>query len=167
MAPERAPVDLNAEAFFGDIVSTLAGTLEDVIGLEDSSAFVSVVGETLGLRIGALYSAELQGLPREPELIGRLLVDLKHRIGGAFELESVSDDQIVFVNSRCPFASRVIGRSSLCMMTTNVFGRITAEARGYARVQLTQTIASGAAGCRVVVNLDRSSGTRHGQEFYS
>ncbi len=44
-----------------------------------------------------------------------------------------------------------LGRPSLCMMTSNVFGVIAAENLGYAKVALTETIALGAPGCRAVV----------------
>ena len=40
------------------------------------------------------------------------------------------------------------------MMTSNVFGNITAENLGYARVDLEETIADGAPGCRVVIHLN-------------
>lgn len=38
------------------------------------------------------------------------------------------------------------------MMTSNVFGSITAQNLGYAKVVLGETIAMGAAGCSVVVH---------------
>jgi hypothetical protein len=47
----------------------------------------------------------------------------------------------------------VVGRPSLCMMTSNVFGVLAAESAGYAKVVLEQTIAQGDPGCRVVVYL--------------
>ena len=46
-----------------------------------------------------------------------------------------------------------MGRPSLCMMTSNVFGSIAARNLGYARVELQETIAEGAPGCRVTVHL--------------
>ncbi|SDU15823.1 diguanylate cyclase [Stappia sp. ES.058] len=57
-------------------------------------------------------------------------------------VESIDGDEIVLVNSRCPFAEQVKGRPSLCMMTTNVFGRIVATANGYAHVEIVEAIAT-------------------------
>lgn len=166
VTPEHATIELNPKDFFADIVGSLAGTLQDVIGAEEAAAFISVVGDSLGLEIGALYAAELDGLPQEPDLIGRILVDLKRRIGGSFRIESISDGEIVLRNGHCPFGGRVVGRGSLCMMTTNVFGRIAAEATGYARVHVTESIARGNSGCRVVVSLKRGQDDA-GTVFYS
>jgi hypothetical protein len=39
-------------------------------------------------------------------------------------------------------------------MTSNVFGKITADNLGYACIELEQTIAAGDTGCKVVVHLD-------------
>ncbi|SNR26178.1 methanogen output domain 1-containing protein [Puniceibacterium sediminis] len=153
--PETAFIDLSVGGFFGDIVGTLAGTLEEVFGLDDSSAFISVAGDAIALRLKALYESELGELPKDAEVIGRVLVDVMRRVGGDFRIESVEKDRIVFVNRRCPFGSRVEGRPSLCMITTNLFGRIAAETNGYAGVQVEQAIARGAPKCRVVVALER------------
>src|SRR5690606_21333680 len=56
-------------------------------------------------------------------------------------------------NNACPFGSFVEGRPSLCMMTSNVFGSITAENLGYARVEIQEAVALCHPGCRVVVHL--------------
>jgi predicted ArsR family transcriptional regulator len=147
-------VDLNAEGFFGDIVALLAGNLQETFGLEDTAAFVAAVGGSLGSEISRKY-AEGRPLDRSERaaVIAAVCVDLKSRLGGAFEVESVDEDRIVFVNSRCPFAERVLGRPSLCMMTTNVFGRVAADRAGYASVQVEEAIALGDPACRVVVRL--------------
>jgi hypothetical protein len=42
------------------------------------------------------------------------------------------------------------------MLTSNIFGVMTANAVGYAAVDLEQTIARGAAACRVVLHLKRT-----------
>lgn len=153
--PETAFIDLSAGTFFSEVIGSLAGTLQEVVGLEDSSAFISVAGDTMGLRLKALYEAELGDLPDDAEVIARVLVDAMRRVGGDFRVESVEQDRIVFVNRRCPFGARVQGRPSLCMITTNIFGRIAAETNGYAGVQLEQAIACGDSKCRVVVSLER------------
>lgn len=57
----------------------------------------------------------------------------------------------------------------MCMMTSNVFGTIAAENLGYAKVSLEQTIAQGAAGCRVVVYLkpQPAADQAEGREYFS
>ena len=68
------------------------------------------------------------------EQISAALVDLKQRIKGNFSIVSEDDDKIVLQTTSCPFEDKVVGRPSLCMMTSNVFGTITAENLGYAIV---------------------------------
>ena len=82
-----------------------------------------------------------------------VLVDLKRRIQGDFFVIEETEDRIVLGNRACPFAEMVVGRPSLCMMTSNVFGHIAAQNLGYAAVDLQRTIARGDPGCRVVVHL--------------
>ncbi|WP_242067353.1 methanogen output domain 1-containing protein, partial [Leptolyngbya sp. FACHB-711] len=62
-------------------------------------------------------------------------------------------EKIVLGNRACPFAEKVIDRPAMCMMTSNVFGSIAADNLGYAKVELQETIATGAPGCQVVVYL--------------
>jgi predicted ArsR family transcriptional regulator len=82
-----------------------------------------------------------------------VLVDLKRRIEGDFFVIEENDDKIVLGNRQCPFAEKVVGRPSMCMMTSNVFGHIAADNLGYSKVALRETIADGASECRVIVYL--------------
>jgi hypothetical protein len=91
------------------------------------------------------------------EQVRDVLVDLKRRIQGDFYVIEESDDKIVLGNRRCPFGDKVLDRPALCMMTSNVFGSITAENLGYAKVSLEQTIARHDVECRVVVYLKSTS----------
>ena len=97
-----------------------------------------------------------------------VLVDLKRRIHGEFYIIEEDEEKIVLGNKRCPFGDKVIGRPSMCMMTSNVFGVITAQNLGYSRVELDKTIANGDPECRVVVYLKASpEGTNvAGREYY-
>lgn len=158
-------VELDDVSFFQGMIGTLAGTLEEVVGLEDASSFVGVVGGKIGDDLASQYVSDLKGRPPGAEVIGAILVDLKARIGGTFRVESASDEEIVLVNTRCPFAEQVKGRPSLCMMTTNVFGRIVATANGYAHVEIEEAIATGHPGCRVRVNLSPQENV-NGYEFF-
>lgn len=100
--------------------------------------------------------------------MAEVLVDLKRRIQGDFYIIEASDEKIVLGNRTCPFAEKVIGRPALCMMTSNVFGSITADNLGYSKVVIEQAIALGDGECRVVVYLTRApeAEAAHGREYY-
>ena len=71
-------------------------------------------------------------------------------------------------NRKCPFGSKVIDRPSLCMMTSNVFGTITADNNGYAKVILGKTIAQGDIGCHVTIYFNSTEEAKKldGKEYY-
>ncbi|HWQ56592.1 MAG TPA: methanogen output domain 1-containing protein [Bryobacteraceae bacterium] len=153
--PERkaaaTDISLERDVFLRTLIRELSGTLEDVIGLEEASGFISVVGQRIGDRLNHDYRRAL-ALPRlDRQQVADVLVDLKRRIQGDFYVIEEDEQKIVLGNRACPFAEKVIGRRSMCMMTSNVFGAITAENLGYARVELQKTIAEGAPECLVVV----------------
>ncbi|MFU8816237.1 MAG: methanogen output domain 1-containing protein [Pseudomonadales bacterium] len=147
------PISLERDVFLRNLIRELSGTLEDVVGVEESSGFISVVGQRVGETINDEYRAALHRSELTASQVAQVLVDLKRRIKGDFYLIEQDGDQIVLGNRACPFGDKVEGRTSLCMMTSNVFGVIAAENLGYCKVVLEETIAAGAAGCRVVVHL--------------
>lgn len=165
--PESLEIPLERDVFMRQLIRELSGTLQDVVGLDEASGFISVVGQRIGDQINRDYKAalEVEGLSR-PQ-VAAVLVDLKRRIQGDFFVLEENDDQIVFGNRACPFGEKVIGRPSMCMMTSNVFGVIAAENLGYARVVLEETIATGSPGCRVVVKLKPDSAQPStGREYF-
>lgn len=135
----------------------LAGTLQEVIGLEEAAGYIAVVGQRMGDEIDAAYRRALALPTLSRAEVAAVLVDLKRRIDGDFALVEESDDKIVLENRRCPFGELVVGRPALCMMTSNVFGAVTAQNLGYAKVDIERAIARGDAGCRVVVYLRPSA----------
>jgi predicted ArsR family transcriptional regulator len=147
------PIPLERDVFLRTLIRELAGTLQDVVGLEEASGFISVVGQRIGDQINEGYRSALAVPSLTREQVADVLVDLKRRIQGDFFVISQDDEKIVLGNRACPFAEKVIGRPAMCMMTSNVFGLIAAENLGYAKVALEETIARGAPGCRVVVFL--------------
>jgi predicted ArsR family transcriptional regulator len=147
------PVPLERDVFLRTLIRELAGTLQEVVGLEEASGFVSVVGQKVGEQINATYKAALAVPELSRDQVAAVLVDLKRRIQGDFFILEEDEEKIVFGNRACPFAEKVIGRPAMCMMTSNVFGGIAAENLGYAKVVLEETIAEGDPGCRVVVHL--------------
>jgi Methanogen output domain 1 len=146
-------VPLNRDIFTRTLIRELAGTLEEVVGLKEAAGFVSVVGQNIGNQMNADYKAAFGVNILSREQVRDVLVDLKRRIQGDFFVIEEDEGKIVLGNRVCPFEDKVLGRRSMCMMTSNVFGSIAAENLGYAKVELQQTIASGDGGCRVVVYL--------------
>lgn len=149
----QAAVPLDRDRFMRSLIRELAGTLEDVIGVEETSGYFSVVGSTIGTAIDNDYRAALQLTRLDRAQVAAVLVDLKRRIEGDFYLISEDDQKLVLGNRACPFGDRVLGRESMCMMTSNVFGSIAANNLGYAKVALEETIARGDGGCRIVIYL--------------
>ncbi len=146
-------IPLERDVFLRTLIRELSGTLQDVVGLEEASGFISVVGQRIGEQINSDYKAALQVSHLTRPQVAEVLVDLKQRIKGDFYVIEENDDVLILGNRACPFAEKVIGRPSMCMMTSNVFGVIAAENLGYARVVLEETIATGSPGCRVAVYL--------------
>lgn len=158
------PISLDADRFHRKLIGELAGTLEDAIGPTHARGYVNLVGARVGRQLDQAYRTAWATPRLDHEQVGQALVDLKRRIGGTFELEHQDDGRFVFRNGRCPFGDEVIGRPSLCMMTSNVFGAIAARNLGYARVELQKTIANGDGHCRVVVHR-RPDDAGAGQEY--
>ncbi len=144
---------LERDVFTRMLIRELSGTLQDVVGLEEASGFVSVVGQKMGDHINHEYKRALRVDKLTRPQVRDVLVDLKRRIQGDFYVIEESDDKIVLGNRRCPFGDKVLDRPALCMMTSNVFGSIAADNLGYSKVVLEKTIAQHDAGCRVVVYL--------------
>lgn len=151
---EGGDVLADRDVFLRTLLRELTGTLQDVIGLEEASGFVSVVGRRMGDAIDQRYRRHLKAPKLSREQVSEVLVDLKARIEGDFRVISEDEHRIVLGNRRCPFGDAVKDRPALCMMTSNVFGTIVAENLGYARVQLEETIARGHGGCRIVIDLE-------------
>ncbi len=147
-------VPLDADIFMRTLVRELANVLRDIVGVDQASGFISVAGQTMGRRIDEQYRAALRVPSLSREQVAAVLVDLKRRIGGDFELVEQDDRRIVLGARRCPFGDQVVGQRIMCMMTSNVFGTLAAENLGYAKVQLRETLAQRMPGCRVVIHLE-------------
>lgn len=162
-------IPLQRDGFLINLIRELSGLLEEMVGLEQTSGFISVVGQNIGTQLNQLYRKELDLATLNREQVAMVLSDLKNRIQGEFAIEQQDDSKIVFVAKKCPFAEKVKGRPSLCMMTSNVFGVIAADNLGYAKVELAKTIAKGDPACRVVVYLNSDSKqaqSANGREYY-
>jgi len=161
-------VALERDGFLRSLVRHLAGALEGVVGLEEASGYISVVGQQIGDEINQQYRSALGVSQLSAAQVSAVLVDLKRRIKGDFYIIEETDEKIVLGNRVCPFAEKVLGRPSMCMMTSNVFGVIAAENLGYAKIELKETIARGDAGCRVVVYLKpgAEAESAQGREYF-
>lgn len=161
-------IPLERDIFLRSLIRELAGTLQDVVGLEEASGFISVVGQNMGNQFNEAYRHALGVSNLTREQVADVLVDLKRRILGDFYIIEENDEKLVLGNRACPFAEKVLARPAMCMMTTNVFGSIAAENLGYAKVELQETIAMGAAECKVVVYLKPTLETEKvkGREFF-
>jgi len=171
--PQDIPVQnlnipLERDVFLRSLIRELSGLLEDMIGLDDASGFISVVGQRIGSEIDGYYKKELQVSKLTKNQICDVLQDLKTRIQGDFYIIESDENKVVMGNNVCPFGDKVKDRSSLCMMTSNVFGTIAADNNGYAKVSLDKTIAQGDAGCQVTVyfNTSDEANMADGREYY-
>ena len=52
-------IPLERDVFLRTLLRELAGTLSDVVGLDEASGFVSVVGQRMGQQINAMYRESL------------------------------------------------------------------------------------------------------------
>jgi predicted ArsR family transcriptional regulator len=148
-----AEIGLERDVFLRAVLRELSGTLESVVGLAEASGYISVVGGAIGEEIDRDYRRALAVERLSRAQVRDVLVDLKRRIRGDFYIVEEREDRIVLGNRACPFGDYVLGRPSLCMMTSNVFGTIAAQNLGYARVEVRQAIARGHPGCTIVVHL--------------
>jgi len=161
-------IPLERDGFMRELLRQLSGTLQDVVGVEEAAGFVSIVGQSMGDAINQDYCQALNVSRLNREQVAAVLADFKQRIQGGFKVVSQEADKIVLESQSCPFAEKVIGRPCLCMMTSNVFGTITAENLGYAKVSLAQTIANGDKACHVIVYLSHTDEAEaaSGIEYY-
>src|ERR1700722_19386113 len=90
------PIVLERDVFLRTLIRELAGTLQEVVGLEEASGFVSVVGQKVGEQINESYKAALNVSQLNREQVAAVLVDLKRRIQGDFFIVEENDEKIVF-----------------------------------------------------------------------
>jgi Methanogen output domain 1 len=127
---------LERDIFLRVLIRELSGTLQDIVGLEEASGFISIVGGRMGREINQNYKSALAVSNLSRLQVADVLVDLKRRIQGDFYVIEQNDEKIVFGNRICPFGEKVLDRPAMCMMTSNVFGTIAADNLGYAKVEL-------------------------------
>src|SRR4051812_39702384 len=98
----EADIPLERDLFLRTLVRELAGTLQDVVGMEEAAGFISVVGQRVGDQINESYRQALE-LPRlSRRQVADVLVDLKRRIQGDFYIIEEDAEKIVLGNRVCP-----------------------------------------------------------------
>ena len=137
---EGGEIGLDRDVFLRRLLHELAGTLQNVVGLDEASGYISVVGAAMGEHIEGEYRRALAVDRLSREQVATVLVDLQRRIQGDFFVIEETEDRIVLGNRACPFGEFVLGRPSLCMMTSNVFGSIAARLPGQGRQGPERTI---------------------------
>ncbi|WP_199611610.1 methanogen output domain 1-containing protein [Flocculibacter collagenilyticus] len=160
---------LERDLFLRTLVRELSGTLEDIIGYEEAAGYISIVGQRVGEWINTEYKQALNIKALNASQVAEVCIDLKKRIQGDFYIIEHNNDKIVFGNRACPFGDKVVGRSSMCMMTSNVFGSIAADNLGYGKVALEKTIAKNDKECRVVLYLNQTDESEQstGREYFN
>lgn len=165
---QNLELPLERDVFLRTLLRELSGALQDIVGEDEASGFISIVGQQIGEQINEQYKSALQVDGLDNSQVAEVLVDLKRRIQGNFSIVEQDEEKIVLTNTQCPFAEKVVGRPSLCMMTSNVFGVIAAENLGYSKVVIEEAIARGDQGCRIVVHLKPSQAAQavEGREYF-
>lgn len=171
---QSLPIDLQQSEFLCTLATEAASLIEHTADLKQAEGFITTVGLRIGKTITKKYSGHAPGSGADLEALTPVLIDLKRRIHGDFYVIDIAQIHILLGNTRCPFAEGVTGRTSLCMMTTNVFGRIAAGASGYARGSVMETIAAGAEHCRVLIDISMDTSSEfttevplHSGEFFA
>lgn len=161
-------IALDRDSFMRALIRELADVLCDVVGVQQASAFISVVGQNMGRSLDQQYRQALNVPELNREQVAAVLADLKQRIRGRFRVIECSERHIVLASDTCPFEEKVTGQKAMCMMTSNVFGSIAADNLGYAKVELRETIAEGAPACVVAVHLQLDAATDRidGREYF-
>lgn len=147
-------VTRNRELFLGKIIGTLADTLEELVGPEEVQSFLTQVGTVLGRKLNDEYREQFNAKKLSARQTAAALIDLKTKIGGNFEVAEFTGNNFTIKNSSCPFGENINGRPSMCQIECSIFGRIVADNLGYARITIEDSIANGAPGCTVVIELD-------------
>src|SRR5207237_8951239 len=92
-AVQSLDLPLERDVFLRTLVRELTGALQDVVGLDEATGFVSVVGQRIGEQLNDTYKAALAVPQLSREQVAAVLVDLKRRIQGDFEIVEQDDEK--------------------------------------------------------------------------
>jgi len=94
---DQLPVELDRDLFLRTLIRELSGTLEDVVGLDEASGFVSAVGQRIGDHINLSYRSALGVDQLSKQQVADVLVDLKRRIQGDFYILEHTDEKNIYL----------------------------------------------------------------------
>lgn len=145
---------LSQDIFLKLVLQHLVSTLQNIVGLAEAEGLMTQVSQHLGeiVQTHYLQHADTQKLSKQQVLDA--LIDFEHRVGGDFYLLTEREHTWVLGNRCCPFGDMIHQLPTLCMVTSNIFGVMTAENLGYANVRIDESFAQGHQGCRVTIRLD-------------
>lgn len=147
-SPSRV-FQIDREFYFAAVVNGLAHALASG---EQDKRLIERVGLYAGQLFEQIYRNEWQiTRPLTIREFADLILDVKRRVHGDYNLVSIDESKVVLANRACPFNDWIDNTPSLCELTTSVFGGIAARNFGYAKVILHERIAAGDAGCHVTV----------------
>ena len=160
--PVEAAVPVNGEVFMRRLLVELAASLEGTVGPEEAAGYIGLAAQRMGDALGAHCPRG----PLDPERIAAALIGLYRGIDGDLRLVSCDGERIVLANRSCPFGEGVRGREALCTLTSGLAGDLAARHTGYARVDLTETIARGRPRCLIEISLRPGPDDGPGEEYY-
>lgn len=70
-------LSLERDIFLRTLIRELSGTLQDVVGLEEASGFISVVGERMAKQLDQDYKSALEVSKLSRKQVADVLIDLK------------------------------------------------------------------------------------------
>lgn len=143
----------DCESFAAHVVTELAQSLQSILGQSTANLAMSSAATTISHNVTKAYQDGSDTGQLTLDQVRDALIDLSKKVGGSFEVESFDEQQIKLIARSCPFGKSIAGKPALCMITSNVFGRMVADNLGYARVELQNTLADGDRRCRVVIHL--------------
>jgi predicted ArsR family transcriptional regulator len=151
--PAPAAHILCPDTFLKQVLHHLTATIQAVVGVQEAEGFITLVSQKIGEDLNQHYQQAAQTDKLSKAQVIEALLDFKQKVGGQFFLISDQDNTIILGNTCCPFGQRIHHLPALCMMTSNLFGVITAENLGYANVVIEQSIANLQPQCRIVIRL--------------
>lgn len=87
-------LSLERDIFLRTLIRELSGTLQDVVGLEEASGFISVVGERMATQLDQDYKSALEVSKLSRKQVADVLIDLKKRIQGDFYVVEQDDEKL-------------------------------------------------------------------------
>ncbi|MBI3946431.1 MAG: hypothetical protein HY321_10970 [Armatimonadetes bacterium] len=152
---DRSLVAERDDPFFRVLGSHAVCLAEAVLGPEAAEGFLRKLGESLGSWIEERYR-EARGVhgPLSLEQFAWVVADFKNLTGGCTRVESASETEVHFTNSKCPFAEVAPGADALCRLDAHILGSIAARNLGHVRLIGHSTLLTGGPQCRFAVHTE-------------